>query len=358
MCSRMSSQIEYPAYFRGIYEDIRARHAPLLAGALAAIRALPVGDDLRPALAYQCWENPQPSFILFPLMFIATAEATGGITQRHVDFLPTIMMFSELLAVADDTVDRTARRSGRETFARRFGDASALPLAAALASLVLADARRADARVFDAVASYLPRFFGLELWERDHAFPKPALFEAWLEHRYAQASWSTQVVLDSALLLSGRDPWPTPAVDALNRIGQDVDDIVNVVEFRESDGENDDLMCGVVTRPMLRAIEARPYLATQIANLWDQHRPLAHEQLSIAAYQERRAQLIRDTLPAYVPIRHAILEEGVPATRRDANADLEVCMTETPHELRPLMHGLARAFVDRLGSLRAVEVRL
>jgi hypothetical protein len=249
------------------------------------------------------------------------------------------------------------RRSGRQTFAHRFGDASALPMAVTLATLVLQRAQACDGRVFEAATAYFARFFPLELWEREHAFPEPALYDAWLAHRYAQASWSTQFVLDSALTLNDSPTWPTAAVDALNRIGQDVDDIVNVVEFREADGENDDLLCGLVTRPMLQAIEARPELADQIAALWDRHRPLAAEQLSIAAYADRRASLIRDTLPAYLPVRQAILEHGIPAAVRACLADLRTCVRESPEALRPLMRGLAVTFLDRLRALNLVEVR-
>jgi hypothetical protein len=353
----METPIEYPAHFRGIYDQIRARHAPLLTEAVTAIRDLQIPADLTPSLAYQTWNNPQPSFILFPLMFLATAETTGGITQKHLQYLPTIMLFSELLAVADDTVDRSARRSGRETFARKFGDASALPFAVTLASLVIQQSRRCDLRLMDAVVAYFGQFFPLELWERAHTFPMPDQFSPWLEHRYAQASWSTQFVLDAALILNESATWATSAVDALNRIGQDVDDIVNVVEFREADGENDDLMCGVVTRPMVLAIDARPELAAQIAALWDRHRPLATQQLSIASYQEHRVQLIQDTLPAYVPIRQAILETGVPATVRACLADLRTSVHESPEPLRPLMRGLATGFLDRLRALNLVEVR-
>jgi hypothetical protein len=349
--------IEYPAHFRGIYDELGARHAPLLERAVRAIRELPVTDDLRPALAYQTWENPQPSFILFPLMYLATAEASGGLGPRHVEYLPGILLVAELLAVADDTVDRCAQRSGRQTFARRFGDASALPFAAALTTLVLERSRRCDDRLFAAAASYLARFFGLELWEREHTFPAASLFDAWLDHRYAQAIWSTQFILDSALILNDQPAWPEPAVAALNRIGQDVDDIVNIVEFRERDGENDDLLCGVVTRPMVLAIRARPELGDAIAALWDRHRPLARQHLSIAEYQHRRAALIDDTLATYRPIRDAILDLGVPATIRDARRDLQVAVEASPAHLRTLMHGLATAFLDRLDACTRAELR-
>jgi hypothetical protein len=350
--------IEYPAHFLGIYERIRTQHAHLLEAAAATIRAMPISDDLRSALAYQTWDNPQPSFILLPLMFIATAEASGGITQRHVDYLPSLMLLSELLAVADDTVDRCIRRSGRDTYAYRFGDASALPFAATLTTLFLQGSHRADPAVFAAASAYCAKFFPLELWEREHTFPEPELFAAWLDHRYNQSIWSTQFVLDSALLLNHQPTLPESVAAALSRIGQDVDDIVNVVEFRETEGENDDLMCGVVTRPMVLAITARPMLAARVAALWQHHRPLAREQLSIAAYQDRRRSLVHDTMRDYIPIRGEILEHGVPATVRAAHVDLQICTDESPDALRPVMHGLAMAFLDRLRACKLAEVTL
>jgi hypothetical protein len=352
-----ASPIEYPSHFRGIFDEVRVRHGRHLDDAIRAIRAMPISDDLRPALAYQTWDNPQPSFILFPLIFLATAEASGGITVRHREHLPVIMLIAELLAVADDTVDRCMRRSGRDTFAYRFGDASALPLVGALEAIVLSRSRRCDERLFEAAAEYFMRFFPLELCERAHTYPDPALYDSWLEHRHAQATWSTKLILDSALVLNERPPWPVAAVAALNRIGQDIDDVVNIVEFREAAGENDDLLSGVVTQPMLHAIDASPGLGEAIAALWDIHRPLAREQLSIAAYHARRAALVRETLPAYLPIRAAILTHGVPATLAGSREDVAISVRESPDALRPLMHQLATAFLERARVCDVAEVR-
>jgi hypothetical protein len=351
------SPIQYPTHFRGIYAEVRARHGRHLEDAVRTIRAIPVCDELRPAFAFQTWDNPQPSFILFPLMFLATADTSGGITKRHLDLLPVVMLFSELIAVADDTIDRSCRRSGRETFALRFGDASALPFVATMQAMVLSRTRRCDERLFEATLDYFERFFPLELWERAHTYPDRSLYDSWLEHRHAQATWTTQLVLDSALLLNDQPPWPSAAVAALNRIGQDIDDVVNIMEFREAAGENDDLMSGVVTRSMVHAIDACPGLGDSIEALWSLHRPLAREQLSIAAYQARRAALVRETLPAYLPIRDAILAHGVPATLAGAEGDLELAVRESPEALRPLMHGLATAFLERARAADVAEVR-
>jgi geranylgeranyl pyrophosphate synthase len=350
-------EIEYPAHFRGIFDQIRDRHAPLLSSALDTLRALPVPDELKPAMTYQVWTNPQPSFILLPLMFLATAEACGGITAKHVEYLSVVMLVAELLAVADDTVDRCVQRSGRETYAHRFGDGSALAFSAVLVAHVLDLSRRCDERVYAAALFYFKRFFPHEVWETANTFPEPAAFDTWLDHRYAQSIWSTQYILDAALLLSDRPGWPDPAVAALGRIGQDMDDVVNVVEYRERDGENDDLLCGIVTRPLVAALRARPELGAKVSALWDRHRPLARERLSIAEYQKRRAPLLRETQADYQHVRAVILEHGVPTTVRHSRAELEIAIAETPEPLRPVMDGFARAFLDRLDSCKLVEVR-
>ena len=82
---------------------------------------------------------------------LATAEASGGIRQRHRDYLPAILLMAEYCAVADDTIDRAPTRSGRVTFAAKFGDASAVPFACALATLVLAESHHDEPEARDHV---------------------------------------------------------------------------------------------------------------------------------------------------------------------------------------------------------------
>jgi hypothetical protein len=69
--------------------------------------------------------RPQPSYLLLPLMFLATAEQHGGITERHRAYLPWYMLMMEVCAIIDDTVDRTPLRSGRDSFPERYSDAAA-----------------------------------------------------------------------------------------------------------------------------------------------------------------------------------------------------------------------------------------
>lgn len=343
----MTNEIEFPQFYQGLYQRVEGRYRPLLVDAMREIRALQINDDLAPYLAFQTWENPQPSFILLPLMYLATAETAGGITESHVRYLPTIMLMAEFCAVADDTIDRTPKRSSRSTFAARYGDASAVPMGFALSSLVL-DRSRDDPRLFDCALRFIMRFAGLELWERTNLYPKRALYGEWLEHRYLQAHIATGYALDSALVMSTGERWPDGSVATFARIGQDVDDIVNIVEYRDLDGENDDLQCGIVTRPLVLAIRAVPSLAGDVEELWSHYRPLHDLQLSLLDLHARRSETARATSDLYAHVRRTIIEQGVPLAVRECLSEFKASVRETPPLLRPLMRDLTSAFLDRL----------
>lgn len=351
----MSAEIKFPEFYRGIYSHTQPKYGPLIARAMEQLRGAEVPGYFRPFLAYMVWENPQPSFILLPFMYLATAEASGGITRRHEEYLPTIMLTAELCAVADDTVDRAPRRSGRATFPARFGDASSVPMAGVLLSMIL-DHSRYDEELFEAVKTFYVDLFSLELWERENAYPPPALVEKALEHSYDQAMVATGWALNSARIVSKQPVWPRPAVAALARIAQDVDDIVNLVEYRESDGENDDLQSGIVTRPLMFAVREVPELARDVEDLWSQYRPLAQLQLSIRELQEQRAAITRSTRPLYSKIRRVILERGVPVAVEQCLTEVDESVRESPPDLQPLMYELAFAFVDRLRRCRYVDL--
>lgn len=351
----MNAKIEFPEFYRGIYQETQPKYGPLIARAIQELREVDVPDCFRPFLGYMVWENPQPSFILLPFMYLATAEASGGITRRHEEYLPTIMLTAELCAVADDTVDRSARRSGRATFPARFGDASSVPMAGVLLSMIL-DRSRHDEALFQAVKSFYVELFSLELWERENAYPPTSLFEQCLETSYEQATIATAWALDSARIVSKQPTWPRPAVAALAQIGQDVDDIVNLVEYRESDGETDDLQSGLVTRPLVYAVREVPDLARDIEELWREYRPLAEQQLSIGELQARRAEITRSARPLYSKIRRIIIERGVPLAVRECLVALDESVRRSPPSLQRLMHDLSFAFIDRLRRCRYVDL--
>ena len=312
-------------------------------------------EKLRPALAFQTWENPQPSFILLPFEYLATADASGGITPRHCDHLPAILLMAEFCAVADDTIDRAPSRSGRETFTAKFGDASAVPMASALASSVFFHSRQ-DAKLLDAAAAFFIEFAGLELWERENVYPAARLFGPWIENRYLQATVAHEYALNCARLISGAPAWPREAVQKFAMVGQDVDDIVNLAEYRASDGENDDLQSGVVTRPLILAVEDAPRLAFEVSALWDHYRPLSALQLPIAELERERAEVLEKALPLYTHIRKVILERGVPRSVKQSLTDFRTAVRESPAPLQPLMRELTAAFLDRLRRCRYVDV--
>lgn len=348
--------IQFPKSFKGLFEAKQAKYGPLIYKAVQQIQDMPLPEDLHPFLAYQVWENPQPSFILLPFSYLAAAEASGHITDKHVQYLPIVMLLSELVAVADDTIDRTPLRSDRTTFAKHFGEASALAFVGELTTLVLTESKNCDLRLFDAAEKFLSNCFILELWERQHMFPEPVIFKKWLQHRYAMAVIGPEYGLNSALILNDNPLWPNTALDALGRIEQDVDDIVNLVEYRERHGENDDLRMGIVTRPMLYAIENNPKLAEEISELWSYYRPLAESHPSITELQQGYTALNRKTTALYKHIRTAIIAGGLPQTIEACLVDLRTSVRASPTRLKPFMRALSSAFIDRLRRCHHVKI--
>jgi geranylgeranyl pyrophosphate synthase len=354
---RTDDEIAFPEFYKGIFERTRAAYGPLISDAIGRIKHLDVSAELRPSLAFQTWDNPQPSFILLPFTYLATAEASGGIQQRHRDYLPAILLMAEYCAVADDTIDRAPTRSGRVTFAAKFGDPSAVPFACALATLVLAQSHH-DERLFEEALRFFMVFHGLELWERENTYPSPAVFATWLEHRYLQATIANEYALNCAVAINGQPPWPRRAVQKLATVGQDVDDIVNIAEYRAASDENDDFQSGIVTRPLIFAMEEVPSLARDVVEFWDHYRSLGALELPIPELQRRRTAVLQKTLPLYNHIRGVILDRGVPRSIRQCLADFRSAVRESPPPLRPLMHELAAAYIDRLRRCRYVDVPL
>ncbi len=338
--------LDYPRLFRGLFADVRVQYEPLLEEGRAELRGLPIPNQLRPFYDYVVRDNPQPAFVLMPLMFLAMADAAGGIGPRHRHFLPTLMLMMEVVAVADDTVDRTPMRSGRASFPGHFDDCSAAPFVGALTALVCERARQCDERTFDLSRRFLIELFSLELWEHHHVYPTLEGFEEWLRHRYRQAAIAVEIALDAALALSQRPPLPREVSKAFARLCQDVDDIVNLVEYREGLGENDDLKMGIITRPLLFAVHARPALASDVATMWELCRAARGKPGSDGAERAHRL---------YLAIRKQIIETGVPPAIREVLRDLRTCTDETPRELRKVMREMAAAFVDRLRRCELVD---
>ena len=260
--------LQYPQFFQGLFARRREHFAPLIEDARARLHALAVPAALRPFYDTVIRENPQPSFMLVPLMFLATAEASGGVQAAHREFLPYLMLSMEAIAILDDTVDGTPMRSGRPTFAARFGEASATPFVSTLVALITRDLARHEPRMLDITTGLFVDLGSCQLWERHHAYPTIDQFEDWLENRYQQSMVGTSFGLDTALLLNGRGLASAAIQRPFGRILQDVDDLVNLLEERGAAGEGDDLLLGLVTRPLILTLERYPAMRADLSALW------------------------------------------------------------------------------------------
>ncbi len=345
--------LQYPEFFQGLFARKREYFEPLIQDARIQMHSLAVPAALRPFYDTVIRENPQPSFVLVPLMFLATAEASGGVQAAHRDFLPYLMLSMEAIAVLDDTVDGTPMRSGRPTFAARFGEPSATPFVSTLVALIAKDLVRIEPRLLDITMRLFVDLNSCQLWERHHAYPMDDQFEAWLENRYQQSMVGTSFGLDTALLLNGRGLAPASVQRPFGRILQDVDDLVNLLEERGTDGEGDDLLMGLVTRPLILTHERYPAMRAGLSTLWAAGRARS----GVAAAQQAHVPGLTDRSVEALsgPIRAAMREVGVPGTVAQILADFRACVAAAPIDIRAVVGELARTWVDRLRRCKSVE---
>lgn len=346
--------LQFPDQFRGMFQRVEPTYRPLLEDAIRKVREAPIPEELRPFFDHVTVESSQPSYMLIPLMFLAAAEASGGITQRHIEALPVLLLSMEASAVVDDTVDRTPMRSGRMSFARRFGEGSATPFTSVLLMLIMELARNCPSEFIDATVRYILQLFSLFLWERQNTYPEPAMFDHWLGNRYAASRVAVQYTLDSAFALNGRPPLPLTATDSFVYIFQDVDDIVSLLERRDEQGENDDLEMGIVTRPLLLTLARDPQLIQSVDQLWQEYRPL--HRASLLEFQELHAEVAARTKPQHQRLRDAMMEVGVPETVQCMVDDVRRCVDESPEPIRPFMRELSLTFLDRLRRCEQPEL--
>jgi hypothetical protein len=346
--------LQYPKLFQGVFARRRESFIPLVEEARRVLHTLPVPAPLRPFYDTVIRDNPQPSFLLLPLLFLATAEASGGIQAKHRSFLPVFMLSMEACAIADDTVDRTPMRSGRLSFPLRFGETSSTPFVSSLVALVAQESARIDPRVLDLTMGFFVELFACQLWERHNLYPPEDLYERWLANRYRQSVLGAFFALDSALLLSGREPTPLSVLEPFGRIFQDVDDIVNILEDRRSEGENDDVLMGAVTKPLMVTLEKHPSLRADMSSLWEFCR--ATTGASAAAMHKMPAHTRTTIERLYRPVRQALLDVGVPDTVAQLLSDYRTCVVCAPPELRPAIQEMTYTWVERLRRCKGIEL--
>jgi hypothetical protein len=346
--------LQYPKLFQGVFARRREVYIPLVEEARRSLHSLPVPEALRPFYDTVVRDNPQPSFMLLPLMFLAMAESSGGIQPVHRRFLPVLILTMEVCAIVDDTVDRTPMRSGRRTFALRFGEPSTTPFVGSLIALAAQEAARVDPSLLDSTMRLFTELYALQMWERQHLYPNAGLFSHWLDNRYRENTLGVSFGLDTALRLNGRQPLPLSVVEAFGRIFQDVDDLVNVIEDRRSEGENDDVLMGAVTRPLLVAIENQAGLLADVSNLWRVCRIATGT--SAAAVHRTPAHLNPTIAKLYRPIHEAILNVGVRGTVQHVLADYRTSVLTSPPEFRPAIQEMTCTWVDRLRRCKGTEL--
>ncbi len=338
--------LQYPKMFQGIFARRQERFAPLIDEARHVLQGLEVPEALRPYYDTVVRDNAQPSFLLVPLIFLAFAEASGGIQAAHRRYLPAMMLCMEACATVDDTVDRTPMRSGRRTFALRFGDISATPFVGALGAMSAQMAARVDPRLLDGMLHLTTELYARQLWEKQNLYPLEGMFDRWLHNRYEETRVAVCYCMDAALLLNGHPPTPLPMAEAFSRVFQDVDDLVSILEDRRADGENDDVLMGTVTRPLMVTLARYPALRADVANLWRVCRAMTGSSAMAVHKMPAHTQPTIERL--YQPLYQAMREVGIPGTVKLMIDDYRECVATAPPSLRPLMRDMTHTCMDRL----------
>ena len=331
--------IEFPSKFRGLFARSRHKYEPIIHRARHTLLSLPVPRHFEPYFRYGVLEHPQPSFVLAPLMFLAMAESQGGITARHERYLPAFLLMVELIGVLDDTVDYTRLRSGRRTYWHRFGAPSAAPFSGFVLSAAVEQTMRSAPQLLPLVTRMFREVAAAETWEHGARYPSstPEALATWLDHHYAAVPAAISHSLDGALLLHGRDPLPAEVCTRFAQLQQDVDDIVNIVERREREGENDDLKMGVVSFPLLAAVRREPSAAAWLEAVWAQRRD----------HSDAGAPPTVDG-PDCARLQHVLRTHGVPATLDKISSDATAAIAAARPDVRECVSDLVWTFVERL----------
>jgi geranylgeranyl pyrophosphate synthase len=347
------AKLAFPERFQGVFLKSRARYEPLLVEARSTLRSMLVPSEIAPYYSYGVLEHEQPSFVLAPLMYLAMAESQGGITARHRRYLPAFLLMVELIAVLDDTVDHTPLRSGRQTYWRRFGAPSAAPFSCFLFNAALERTHETAPELAPLVTRMFASICASEVWEHDSRYPKVEVdaLEGWLAKHYAAVPAAIAHSLDSALVLHGREPLERTVHERFAELQQDVDDIVNFVEKRERDGENDDVKMGIVTHPLLAAVRNVRAAERALEALWSPRREHASD-------DEAAAVLASEEVAAYATLAQAIEDVGIPVTLHKIADDANAAIVAASPVARPCVADLVWTFVERLCRVEALRPRV
>ncbi|NUO49329.1 MAG: hypothetical protein HOV80_10780 [Polyangiaceae bacterium] len=343
--SLSSTTLETPRQYQGVFERTSKRYLPLLEDARATLREYPVPDFIRDDYLSIVEGRAQPAFILFPLMYLDLADATGGLTERQRAYLPWQMLAMELIALYDDTVDQTPQRSGAPTYTHQHGPAAATALSGFLFGTLV----ERTAEVVPELSALLTKAFenlcARGLWEHQSRYPEVSVdsFAAWMRKRNDAIPPIIAYTLDGCLLLQQLGPIPEAARATFGDLMQDVDDLVNIVEARENQGENDDLKMGIPSYPLLATIRADPSARRLLDELWSSYRLQQTRSRPISSDDDSAAnEAAHRELVALV--RH----HGVSETTEKVIRDAERVVTATPHHARAAMREYAFSVVDRL----------
>ncbi len=353
------SPIAFPEKFQGAFARKRPSLEPLIREARASLRTLLIPSVIEPYYTYGVLEHAQPSFVLAPLMFLAMAESQGGITDKHREYLPAFLLMVELIGILDDTVDHTPFRSGRQAYWRRFGAPSAAPFSCFLFNAALDRTRATAPELVPLVTDMFSKICAAEVWEHDSRYPEATVesLGLWLGRHYDAVPAAIAHSLDGALLLHGRAPLDPEVCRRFAELQQDVDDIVNFVEQRELDGENDDLKMGIVTHPLLAAVRDSDAAAAALETMWAPRR----EALREAPSPERESAQEPDVELAYATLAQRIEMVGIPSTLLKIAADAEAAIAAADESTRECVADLVWTFVERLcraESLRPAVERI
>lgn len=288
-------------------------------------------------LHYEWFERQQPSFMLLPILYLYVADyLPAGITLEHEAFLKSIMLTMEVCAVMDDSIDETPYRSGGLSFPGAYGPSATVPFVAVLTTHCLIE-HTAHPVLLNLVGTLLADLGERELWEYTHRFPGYAQFERWLDNRYSEVTPAIVYVFAAACDFAHHERFPEPALRLLAEIFQDVDDVVNIMEQRHQHGEQNDIMLGMVTHPLMAALAASPELLGDLEHLWA---------LSKEKHQANVPQTRWDHLMT------TIVQLGVPVTQQKIRADAEAAVAACPLSLQTCMRQIVTVFVQRLDECR------